>query len=61
VRDWRSREVYHTRRMQYISTVEFSGDGRFVLSGSDDTNLRIWKARAHLPIKTVLPREQEAI
>lgn len=44
-REGRSREVYHTKRMQRVFCVNYSGDGRFVLSGSDDTNLRIWKAQ----------------
>lgn len=41
---------YHTRRMQRIFCVNFSADGRFVLSGSDDTNIRIWKAQASAPL-----------
>lgn len=41
--------------------MEFTGDGKFVLTGSDDTNLRIWKAKAHDQLKTLLPREQEAV
>jgi WD repeat and SOF domain-containing protein 1 len=61
IREGRSREVYHTRRMQWIYAVEFSGDAKFVLTGSDDTNIRVWKAKAHLPVKVLLPREQEAI
>jgi WD repeat and SOF domain-containing protein 1 len=61
VRDSRSREVYHTRRMQWIYAVEFTADGKFILSGSDDTNLRLWKSKAHVPLKTLLPREQEAM
>lgn len=60
-REGHSREVYHTRRMQWVYAVEFSGDGKFVLSGSDDTNVRVWKARSHMPLKTLMPREQEAI
>ena len=40
----RSHEVYHTKRMQRIFCVNYSSDARFVLSGSDDTNVRIWKA-----------------
>jgi DDB1- and CUL4-associated factor 13 len=40
----RSRDVYHTKRMQRIYCVGFSSDARFILSGSDDTNVRVWKA-----------------
>jgi WD repeat and SOF domain-containing protein 1 len=40
----RSRDMYHTKRMQRIFCVAFSSDAQFVLSGSDDTNVRIWKA-----------------
>ena len=36
--------------MQRIFSVNFSADGRFVLSGSDDTNIRIWKAKASAPL-----------
>lgn len=39
-----SREVYFTRRMQRIFGVLFSADSRFVVSASDDTNMRVWKA-----------------
>lgn len=35
-----STAVYHTRRMQRIFTVRVSVDSKFVLSGSDDTNVR---------------------
>lgn len=41
----KSREVYHTRRMQRIFSVAFTGDAKFVLSASDDTNVRVWKAQ----------------
>jgi WD repeat and SOF domain-containing protein 1 len=55
----RSREVYHTRRMQRIFTVRFSSDAQYVLSGSDDTNIRLWKARASEPIRILLPRQRD--
>ena len=32
--------------MQRIYCVGFSSDAKFILSGSDDTNVRIWKADA---------------
>ena len=38
-----SREVYHTKRMQRVMAVRFSGDGSYIFSGSDDMNLRVWK------------------
>ena len=46
----RSREVYHTKRMQRVFSVRFSADANFVMSGSDDTNVRIWKAKAAMPL-----------
>ena len=42
-----SREVYHTKRMQRVFAVRFSGDASYVFSGSDDMNLRVWKVRPH--------------
>lgn len=32
--------------LRRIFSVKFSADANFVLSGSDDTNIRIWKAEA---------------
>ena len=59
VRDGRSREVYHARRMQRVFCVRFSQDATFVLSGSDDTNIRIWKAQAARSLGKLMPREQQ--
>jgi WD repeat and SOF domain-containing protein 1 len=66
VRLWRvdqgkSREVYHTKRMQRVFTVKWTGDARYVLSGSDDANIRLWKARASEKIGRLLPRERAAM
>lgn len=38
-----SHEVYTTKRMQRVFAVRFTGDATYVLSGSDDFNLRVWK------------------
>jgi len=53
-----SREIYHTKRMQRVFTVKFSGDGSYVFSGSDDMNVRVWKAEAAAQLGVTLPREK---
>lgn len=44
--------------MQRVFSVLYSNDAKYVVSGSDDTNIRIWKARASKPLKALLPREK---
>lgn len=53
-----SREVYHTKRMQRVFCVKFSSDATYVISGSDDTNVRLWKAKAAEQLGVLLPREK---
>uniref|UniRef100_A0A0D6R4A4 DDB1- and CUL4-associated factor 13 n=1 Tax=Araucaria cunninghamii TaxID=56994 RepID=A0A0D6R4A4_ARACU len=53
-----SREIYHTKRMQRVFCVKFTCDATYVLSGSDDTNLRLWKAKASEQLGLLLPRER---
>eukprot|EP00163_Fabomonas_tropica_P002615 TRINITY_DN1201_c0_g1_i1.p1 TRINITY_DN1201_c0_g1~~TRINITY_DN1201_c0_g1_i1.p1 ORF type:complete len:353 (-),score=85.44 TRINITY_DN1201_c0_g1_i1:92-1150(-) len=57
----RSREVYHTKRMQRVVCVRFTQDANFILSGSDDTNVRIWKAQASKKVGTMVFREREKL
>ena len=45
-RDGHLKEIYHTKRMQHIFSVKYSTDSRYILSGSDDANVRLWRARA---------------
>ena len=59
--DGRSREVYHTKRMQQINAIMYSMDSKFIISGSEDTNVRIWKANASESMKPLLPREKEKL
>jgi DDB1- and CUL4-associated factor 13 len=53
-----SREIYHTKRMQRVFAVRFSGDGTYVFSGSDDMNVRVWKADSAQQLGQMLPRER---
>eukprot|EP00128_Syssomonas_multiformis_P011557 Colp12_sorted_trinity150504_noHs@6414 len=55
-----SREVYYGKRMQRIFCVKWSQDNKYVMSGSDETNIRLWKARAAEKIATLAPRERAA-
>ena len=59
--DGRSREIYHTKRMQQVNSILYSMDSRWIYSGSEDTNLRIWKANAAESLKPLLPREKESL
>jgi len=41
-----SRDIYHTKRMQRVFAAAWTPDANYVLSGSDDGNVRLWRARA---------------
>ncbi|KAG8570282.1 hypothetical protein GDO81_011191 [Engystomops pustulosus] len=55
-----SREVYHTKRMQHVTCVRWSSDNRYILSGSDEMNIRVWKANASEKLGLLSPRERNA-
>jgi WD repeat and SOF domain-containing protein 1 len=57
----RSREVYHTKRMQHVMAVKWSLDNKYILSGSDEMNIRIWKANASEKLGILKPREREQL
>lgn len=59
--DGRSREIYHTKRMQQVNSILFSMDTKYIISGSEDTNIRVWKSNAADVMKPMLPREKEAL
>lgn len=56
-----SREIYHTKRMQRIFSVLWTSDAKYVVSGSDETNVRIWKADASEQMGTKAARQSSAI
>ena len=57
----RSREVYHTKRMQRIFCVRWSSDSTYLLSGSDEMNIRLWKANSSKKIGKLRAREKIAL
>lgn len=60
VREGKSRDAYHTKRMQRIFAVHVSGDAKYALTGSDDTNVRVWRMRASESLARPSPRERAA-
>ena len=57
----RSRDVYHALRMQAVACVRFTADATFLLTASEDFNLRVWKAQASKKIGPVNRREKAAL
>ncbi|KAF9587622.1 hypothetical protein IFM89_004454 [Coptis chinensis] len=49
------KNISHSCR---VFCVKFSCDGTYVISASDDTNLRVWKAKASEQLGIQLPRER---
>lgn len=41
-----SRDVYYNRRMQNVLGLEYSNDSHFIISGSDEGSIRLWKSHA---------------
>lgn len=60
-RESRSRELYHTSRMQRLFCVRYTMDGRFVLSGSDEGNIRIWRSNSSRKLGVLTPRERNSL
>jgi WD repeat and SOF domain-containing protein 1 len=56
-----SRDVYHTKRMQRVFCVGYTSDHKYLLSGSDDTNVRLWKARASEKVGQLSAREETSL
>ena len=52
-----ARDVYHSRRQGQVNSVRYSQDGFYILSGSQEGNMRVWKAQANQKEKAVNGRE----
>ena len=59
--DGKSRDVYHTKRMQRLTNVIWSNDDRYIVSGSDEMNLRLWKAHASEKLGIIKDRERTSL
>ena len=57
----RSRDIYHTKRMQRLSGVAWSKDNKFIITASDEMNIRLWKARASEKVGIMRDRERVAL
>lgn len=57
----KSRDVYHTKRMFKVNCVLWSGDNKYILSGSSDHNVRVWKARSNQKLGIMKTREHAAM
>lgn len=56
-----ARDIYHAKRMQRVFTVHYTLDHKYIISGSDDTNVRLWKAHASEQIGQRTAREEAAV
>ncbi|CAJ0581799.1 unnamed protein product, partial [Mesorhabditis spiculigera] len=56
-----SREVFHTKRMQHVLSVLYSADDKFVLSGSNEMNIRVWKSNPAEKLGPKTKREDAAL
>ncbi|KII60945.1 DDB1- and CUL4-associated factor 13 [Thelohanellus kitauei] len=57
----KSREVYHTKRMQRIHSVIYTADSHYVACGSDEMNIRLWKAEASKKLGYLRPRQKGSL
>eukprot|EP00557_Chaetoceros_sp_GSL56_P005328 CAMPEP_0176488148 /NCGR_PEP_ID=MMETSP0200_2-20121128/6549_1 /TAXON_ID=947934 /ORGANISM="Chaetoceros sp., Strain GSL56" /LENGTH=463 /DNA_ID=CAMNT_0017885101 /DNA_START=19 /DNA_END=1407 /DNA_ORIENTATION=- len=60
-RKGKARDIYHTKRMQRVFTLNYTADHKYIVSGSDDTNLRLWKAQASEKIGQMSAREEKSM
>lgn len=56
-----SRELYKGRRMYNLEQVRWTNDNKYVLSGSADGALRLWKAKRAQPLHRINARQRASI
>ena len=60
-RSGHSRDVYYTKRMQRITDVIWSLDSKYIVSASDEMDIRMWRANASEKIGPMYHRQQLAL
>ncbi|KAJ1924784.1 Protein sof1 [Tieghemiomyces parasiticus] len=56
-----SEAMYYTRRMRNVFCVKYTMDAKYVVSGSNDGNLRLWKAVAHEKLGPMVRAQRDAL
>jgi len=60
VRSGHSRDVYYTKRMQRLTDIIWSLDSKYIVSSSDEMDIRMWRANASEKIGPQYARERAA-
>ncbi|ORY55078.1 U3 small nucleolar RNA associated protein [Pseudomassariella vexata] len=56
-----SRDIYHTKRMQRVFSAKWTPDSKYILSGSDDGNIRLWRSNASKREGVKSARQRQAL
>eukprot|EP01084_Bolivina_argentea_P073227 132889_1 len=56
-----SRELYKGRRMYNLEQVRWSNDNKYILSGSADGVIRLWKSQRAMPLHRINARQRSHI
>ncbi|KAH9412085.1 hypothetical protein HK407_02g03090 [Ordospora pajunii] len=55
----KSRDVYYAKRMQNVFGLKYSHDSQFIVSGSDDGSIRLWRSHASIRPGPMSRREKD--
>ena len=56
-----SRELYKGKRMYNLYQVRWSWDSKYIISGSADGAIRLWKSQRSMPLRKINQRQKQAI
>ena len=56
-----SRELYKGKRMYNLYQVRWSYDNKYIISGSADGSIRLWKSKRSLPLKKINQRQKQSL